>query len=529
MVISADGYVLTVAHVGERAGRQVVVVFPDGRRARAVTLGNDHGADAGMAKITDPGPWPHAEMASSGDLKPGQWCLTLGYPITFEHGRPPVVRVGRVLHNERPAIITDCTIMGGDSGAPLFNLEGKVVAIGTKCNNAIVFNLHVPMDRFAEVWDRLAKGEDFDSLAPPSRRAMREKAMSVGRPAELILLACWMLLAGPQVLGGQEPAAGGRPRDEGRWRRSITNGKNEPAVKSAFQEALAGASSATVRIRADGAEVALGAVVDPSGYIVTKASVLGGKITCRFKDGQEREARIVGQDAGHDLALLQVDAVNLPAVTWREGDPPPPGSFVASSGPADQPLALGVVSTGLRRIPGPRGRRRPQGWLGIGLREGESGVGVESVERHSPAEKAGIHVDDEIRKIDGDEMKSADQIVATVGSRAPQQTIRLLIHRKDQDIEISATLAKPKPPHAPEDEWGGGPFSERRSGFPAVLPHDTPLRPKDCGGPLVDTDGRVAGINIARALRVTTYALPARDVRQVISELRRKSQSTAKN
>jgi serine protease Do len=61
------------------------------------------------------------------------------------------------------------------------------------------------------------------------------------------------------------------------------------------------------------------------------------------------------------------------------------------------------------------------------------------------------------------------------------------------------------------------------------LPHDTPLRPKDCGGPLVDTDGRVAGINIARALRVATYALPARDVRQVLNELRRKSQSTVKD
>jgi serine protease Do len=75
-----------------------------------------------------------------------------------------------------------------------------------------------------------------------------------------------------------------------------------------------------------------------------------------------------------------------------------------------------------------------------------------------------------------------------------------------------------------EDEWGGGPFSEVRSGFGAILPHDTPLHPKDCGGPLVDTDGRVVGINIARALRVTTYALSADDVRRVVDELRRKAQ-----
>jgi serine protease Do len=166
VVVSADGYVLTVAHVGQRAGRPISVVFPDGRRATAITLGNDSGADAGMAKISDPGPWPHAEMAGCGDLKPGEWCLMLGYPITFEAGRPPVLRVGRVLRTEKMSVITDGPIMGGDSGAPLFNLDGKVVAIGTMCDRSLVHNIHVPLGRFAAVWDRLVRGEDFDSLAP---------------------------------------------------------------------------------------------------------------------------------------------------------------------------------------------------------------------------------------------------------------------------------------------------------------------------------------------------------------------------
>ena len=123
-----------------------------------------------------------------------------------------------------------------------------------------------------------------------------------------------------------------RPRDRGWGRTVVPNGKNDRAVKSAFQETLAAASSATVRIRADGQDVALGAVVDADGYLVSKASLLEGKLTCRFKDGTEKEARIVGQDDTHDLALLRVDAANLaaspggtaprrrPAVSW-----PPPG------------------------------------------------------------------------------------------------------------------------------------------------------------------------------------------------------------
>jgi serine protease Do len=166
VVVSEDGYVLTVAHVGQRAGRKVVVIFPDGRQAKAVTLGNDQGIDAGMVKITDNGPWPHAEMGLSGDLMPGQWCLTLGYPVTFERGKPPVVRIGRVLRNGNKEIITDCTIMGGDSGGPLLNLDGKVIAIGTKCDNSLVYNIHVPIDRYRDGWEQLVKGEDFNSLAP---------------------------------------------------------------------------------------------------------------------------------------------------------------------------------------------------------------------------------------------------------------------------------------------------------------------------------------------------------------------------
>jgi serine protease Do len=170
VVVSSEGFVLTVAHVGQRAGREVVVIFPDGRRARAVTLGNDRGVDAGMVKITDQGPWPAAEMGSSADLKPGQWCLTLGYPVSFEHGKSPAVRIGRVLSRQKTEVITDCTIMGGDSGAPLFDLDGKIIAIGTKCATSLAYNIHVPIDLFRDGWEPLARGQDFDSLA--SHRAL---------------------------------------------------------------------------------------------------------------------------------------------------------------------------------------------------------------------------------------------------------------------------------------------------------------------------------------------------------------------
>ena len=98
-------------------------------------------------------------------------------------------------------------------------------------------------------------------------------------------------------------------------------GRTTPANRAAFQEVLEQASAATVRVLADGEEVALGTVVEPDGYLVTKASVLKGKITCRFRDGTERPAEKVGNDDTEDLALLRVQATGLPAITWREGVP----------------------------------------------------------------------------------------------------------------------------------------------------------------------------------------------------------------
>jgi serine protease Do len=165
VVISEDGYVLTVAHVGTRAGRRISITFPDGRRVRGRTLGNDNGVDAGLVKIEDEGPWPYVPMGRSSDLQAGQWCLAMGYPVSFERGKPAAVRIGRVLRNLPGMVVTDCTIMGGDSGGPLFDLDGNVIAVSSRCDMRLTTNIHVPVDCYHDTWARLVAGEDFDSLA----------------------------------------------------------------------------------------------------------------------------------------------------------------------------------------------------------------------------------------------------------------------------------------------------------------------------------------------------------------------------
>ena len=297
--------------------------------------------------------------------------------------------------------------------------------------------------------------------------------------------------------------------------------KNDASVKAAFREAIAGAAAGTVRVLVDGKAGPLGTIVDAEGYVVSKASLLQGKLTCRLKDGRELEAAVVGVNEDHDIALLRILADRITPVSWRTGNAPP-GTLVASVGTGDDPLAIGVVSTESRRV---SGSSRPRGWLGIVLGAGEAGLEIEKVAGGSAAEKAGLRAGDRITRVDDRTMRSYEQVVQYVGDHSPADTIKLFILRDGKEMEVSATLAQPQGGSDPRDEWGGGPFSERRWGFPLALPHDAFVQPGDCGGPLIDTDGNVVGINIARALRVTSYAVPADTVREVVKELRERRRS----
>ncbi len=121
VVVSEDGLIVTVGHVIAKPGSELTVIFPDGRRATAKALGANFARDSGLAKITEPGKWPHVEMGHSDDIKPGTWCMALGHPGGIQQGRTPPIRLGRVLNAGKDAkfLVTDATVISGDSGGPL--------------------------------------------------------------------------------------------------------------------------------------------------------------------------------------------------------------------------------------------------------------------------------------------------------------------------------------------------------------------------------------------------------------------------
>ncbi len=337
-----------------------------------------------------------------------------------------------------------------------------------------------------------------------------------------------LFLALVLALGVFAQSAPAQPRDGGRWQtrvavpRPSSYLRNNDQIRALLRPAVAAAAAATVRVLGDGRAVALGTIVAADGLIVTKASQLTAKLECKLADGRTLPATVVGQDEATDLALLRVDAKNLTPIVWA-GEPAAPGSLAAATAPGQGPTTIGVISDVAQAAPGPTRGNRQHGWLGISL--GTSGIAeVESVSPDSAGAKAGIKTGDQIQRLDGQDIHTGEQLIETLSKMPPNKKVALLVSRKDQQLALEATLGR-SPGRIPQDNWGGGPFSDRRWGFAAVIPHDLAIAPTDCGGPLVDIDGRCQGVNIARALRVANYALPPREVQQAIERIRAAAKS----
>ena len=171
VIVSEDGYVLTAAHVSQKSGSKVTIIMPDGTRYKGKSLGNHVRGDVGMIKITDKGKFPFVKMARSAEQAEGDWCYALGYPGGYNKERGPVVRIGKVIEIRPNVVWTDCTLLGGDSGGPLFNFKGEVIGINSRIFNTSEDNLHGPVDLILDNWDKMANGEAIRFSRLPVNKA----------------------------------------------------------------------------------------------------------------------------------------------------------------------------------------------------------------------------------------------------------------------------------------------------------------------------------------------------------------------
>jgi serine protease Do len=133
-IVSPDGYVLTNAHVIDEA-REVTVKLTDRREFTAKVVGIDKRSDVAVLKI-DALNLPVVKLGNPDQLKPGEWVIAIGSPFGFENSVTAgiVSATSRAMpdDNYTPFIQTDVAVNPGNSGGPLFNLNGEVIGINSQ-------------------------------------------------------------------------------------------------------------------------------------------------------------------------------------------------------------------------------------------------------------------------------------------------------------------------------------------------------------------------------------------------------------
>ena len=183
VVVSEDGYVLTAAHVVMNRNK-ASLVFPDGKRVDADVLSRNPERDIALLKITDPGSYPYVEIGKSTSLKVTDIVIALGHPGGYDIRRSAPIRIGRVYTAPNDGhIVTDCTLIGGDSGGPLIDLDGKVIGIHSSIGGSLSNNNHAPVHAATDHWDDMKAGKD---VLPP--RFARNRNGSPDQPVLGVVL-----------------------------------------------------------------------------------------------------------------------------------------------------------------------------------------------------------------------------------------------------------------------------------------------------------------------------------------------------
>ena len=160
-IVSSDGYILTNAHVVDRAG-EIVVSLADKREFGARLVGADKRTDVAVIKI-EAKDLPTVRLGDPSQLKVGEWVAAIGSPFGFEQTVTAgiVSAKGRSLPEETlvPFIQTDVAINPGNSGGPLFNLKGEVVGINSqiysRTGGFMGLSFAIPIDVAMDVQSRL--------------------------------------------------------------------------------------------------------------------------------------------------------------------------------------------------------------------------------------------------------------------------------------------------------------------------------------------------------------------------------------
>ncbi|WP_345719864.1 Do family serine endopeptidase [Qipengyuania sphaerica] len=196
-LISADGYVVTNNHVVSPNGRgsveEISVTLPDGTEYEAELVGTDPQSDLAVLKVNRREDFPFVRFGNSGDARVGDWVIAIGNPFGLG-GTVTSGIISSVLRSTGGGgaydryLQTDASINRGNSGGPLFDMQGNVIGI----NNAIIsptggsvgIGFAIPAETAAPIVDKLVRGVEIERgyLGIQIQPVTEDVASSLGLP-----------------------------------------------------------------------------------------------------------------------------------------------------------------------------------------------------------------------------------------------------------------------------------------------------------------------------------------------------------
>ncbi|GAA4311838.1 hypothetical protein GCM10023149_06920 [Mucilaginibacter gynuensis] len=492
VVVAKDGYILTAAHTTV-VGKTYKVMFPNGKEAIALALGrityeaNPIAPDVAMMKIITQGSWPYAEMASSSALKVNEPCISIAYPETLNQ-RLPSVRFGRITNvkNDLGFVQSTCIMEPGDSGGPLFDYMGRVIALHSAINVDEATNYEIPVDYYRTYWSALNKVEDYKALP------VQKDSVAADPFANKILTIPALTNVSEQFKTDLSKLA--------------TNTIKITSTIAAHQQSING-----ITLSLDGMGLPYKTI------IISKSSMIGDEPVVSTGGGKSFKLNILARDKANDIVILQAPAaikngIKLNAVKNDTLVFNGLGKLLLSP----LPDTIGVVSVlGSMQINQPK--VFSMGFLGAAIAYKEGPLVLTRIQPNSPASEAGLEIGDQVLNINDKPMQKPEDYGAELQKYWPGDKVTFKVSHAGNTLTKEITLIS-RPPmgsNHPAEMFAGG-KSIRRDGFEKVFTHDAIIKANHCGGPVFDTDGNFYGINIARFSRTSTLAIPAAVISQLV-------------
>jgi S1-C subfamily serine protease len=257
-------------------------------------------------------------------------------------------------------------------------------------------------------------------------------------------------------------------------------------------------------------EISYGLVVSKNGHILTKASEIDGieAVKLRVDKTSFDDVKVLAVDEKWDVALLKVEAYDLMPAPFADNSDLPQGSWVVVNGATSRTkrrVLAGIISASPREIPPAGGAA-----LGIALADAKDKLEVK---------------EDEILEMDGQRVRKLEDLAELMNGKKVGDELKVKVRRKGKEVELVVKLtAKAELFLQPDrNDQMSGVFSIRRSGFPRVIQHDVIANRYTMGGPVLDIRGQVIGMNIARANRCETFAVPVEELRELVKGMMEKA------